>query len=176
MSDNLHFPFDQVAIGVTSDRLFQEACLEFNRSIGAQFIAEDEVLTVGRNVHGHRIENRARLAFAYNVWKGGLEHEVLQYLEGWSWHKLISGAHAGEPFLSHFGRHCETLGEMEVLSRGRMALQEVVTVMHSNPAIMDTRRYHYKILDTRRQLGAELKLIRRLTLEEAAQLREQLMR
>ena len=166
--------YDQVAIGCSSHHDMVRTIAEM-ASLGHTFTARDTVTARGRDHMSNKIENVAELAFSYNTWKDGLEHEVLHYLEGFNWHLILPESYQKRPFISHFGVHLKTLGEMDALTRGRKIMQEVVTTKHTNAAIACTRRYHYRILDTRAWLGAELKLIRRLTLEEGETLLHQLV-
>lgn len=157
------FKFDQLAI-VAMNETAQRNAMRI-----AQFPVRDTVTAVGCSDEGVYIKNVAELAFNYTLWPG-LEYEVLRYVEGWNWHmhKLKYLA------TSHFGIHVQTAEEVSAWKAyyGE-PLQEVVTIHHSNPACAN-RRYHYVILDARHNLGCELKIIRRLTLEEGALLEEEL--
>ncbi len=157
--------FDQLAV-VTADvdaLARQRALMEM---MGAQF-AEDVVEAVGCNVSGAFIHNTAHLLFDYQTWP--MEFELLCYVTGWNWHMLRQLA---LPTVSHFGVHIDSRAEMEVWRERSAVLQEVVTISHTNPEIASSRRYHYMILDL--PLGAQLKMIRRLSLVEAEDLEQEL--
>lgn len=153
--------FDQLAL-IASSNNARKAAME-----GAEFAVQDVVTARGVDAFGRRIVNKALLAFNYTLWP--CEYEVLQYIEGWNWHDNFMPPR-NTLTTSHFGVHVNTLDEVAVYRRnfGR-PLQEVVTIEHENSACAD-RRYHYIIFDTRPRFGCALKVIRRLTLEEAADL------
>ena len=153
--------FDQLAIVV--DSLTRQDALT---RLGAW--TADTVVTKGVDNAGHLIENRARLMFNYDQWP--MEYEVLLYEEGWNWHML--NPFQDSPYLSHYGQHVPAgaagYEAIESAKEQWPVLQESVTQSHTNPTIAESRRYRYVIFDTREHLGAELKLIQRLTIEEAA--------
>lgn len=105
------------------------------------------------------IYNAAELSFNYDAAPadGKLEFEVLNYKVGPNW--MAGRAQS----VSHLGMHV-TAEELE-LWRAKFAeheigvAQEVHTEAHSNPAIKDSRRYHYVIFATRAVLGVDLKFI-----------------
>ena len=154
--------FDQLAVAVANVlALAQQRRLM--EELGAQF-TEDLVEAVGRDAFGNLIQNTAHLLFDYQTWP--MEFELLCYVAGWNWHMLESQP---MPIVSHFGVHVDGEAEIEMW-RGRYpVLQEVVTISHTNPEIASSRRYHYVILDL--PLGAQLKLIRRLSIAEAVDLK-----
>lgn len=153
--------FDQVAL-VARNPLAQNRALSL-----AEFPVRDVVTAVGIDNKGQPIRNVAELAFNYTLLPSSMEFEVLRYVEGWAWHQLVGGR---ETDLSHFGIHVKTAEDVNYFrSRGRL-MQEVVTVNHTNPGCAE-RRYHYTILDCYAQMGCALKIIRRLTLQEAKDFR-----
>lgn len=130
-----------------------------NKIFGTEVWHDDEVVADGE-VFGYEASNRAALGFNYELMKGGLEFEVLNYLEGDNWVEAVN-QNIG---LTHLGMHVEDIDpwieKMEALEY--QIAQEVTTVSHTNPAIKDNRRYRYVIFDTRDDLGFDLKLIQRL--------------
>lgn len=159
------FKFDQLAV-VAMSELAQSNAMRI-----AEFTVRDTVTAVGYDDDGCRIRNVAELAFNYTLWPGGLEYEVLRYLDGWNWHGYKS--RNTNLTTSHFGIHVQTAEEVSAWKAYYgTPLQEVVTIHHSNPACAN-RRYHYVILDAVANLGCELKIIRRLTLEEGALMEEE---
>lgn len=156
--------FDQLAVVTDVNTLARQQCLM--EELGAQF-TEDVVEAVGCNASRAFIQNVAHLLFDYQTWP--MEFELLCYVTGWNWHMLRQLA---LPTVSHFGVHIDSRAEMEVWRERSAVLQEVVTISHTNPEIASSRRYHYMILDM--PLGAQLKLIRRLSLAEAADLEQEL--
>ena len=127
----------------------------------------DDVHATGvvRGVHG---ENHALLQFNYQGQTDGqygpdhlaikpLELEILHYSTGHNWMAKSPNT------VSHIGMHC-TENELDKFREyfsyhGIGIAQEVDTLAHTNPAIKDTRRYHYAIFDTREILGVDLKFI-----------------
>lgn len=160
---------DQVAV-VTNDA--DEAVKNFESVFGCKFTAQDTVTAIGLDATGELILNIASLRFAYDL--SGMEFEVLEYKAGWNWHAHWIGG--SRPRLSHWGVHVATESEIDAYRARYSVLQEVVTTKHTNPMIADSRRYHYTIFNTREELGAELKLIRRLSLQEAAEMRERFLK
>lgn len=160
---------DQIAI-VTPDMATHTKARHFFQMGGASFDAMDTVTAVGFDDEGKRIRNKAELSFTYNVWPNRLEHEVLTYIDGWNWHRL-DWLQCDCVHTSHFGMHLQDSGAIEEWKRNYKTLQEVVTIEHTNARCAD-RRYRYIILNTRAMIGAELKLIQRLTLEEGLRWRE----
>jgi hypothetical protein len=119
---------------------------------------EDVVVAEGE-VRGQKGTNQAGLSFNYQLMKGGVEFEVLNYQDGPNW---VSGY--PQPCLSHLGVHVDNLEEVRerLVANGYEIVQEVVTQSHTNPAIKDNRRYHYVIFGTAQDMGFDLKLIQRL--------------
>lgn len=157
--------FDQLAV-VVADAEALARQRDLMEELDAQF-TEDVVAAVGRDAFGNRIHNTAHLLFDYQTWP--MEFELLYYVAGWNWHMLKPRT---MPTVSHFGIHIDSRDEMEMWRGHSVVLQEVVTISHTNPEIASSRRYHYMILDL--PLGAQLKLIRRLSLAEAADLKQEL--
>src|SRR5579872_2020457 len=86
--------------------------------------------------------------------KSPLELEILHYSTGHNWMTKAPNT------VSHLGMHC-TEEELEsfreyFVYNGIGIAQEVHTQAHTNPAIKDSRRYHYVIFDTREILGVDL--------------------
>jgi hypothetical protein len=103
-------------------------------------------------------ENVAMLAFNYEASSAKpLELEVLNYTHGPNWMMRSPNT------VSHLGMHVteEELAEFDKTFKehGIKIAQEVFTDSHTNPAIKDSRRYHYRIYDTRRLLSVDLKFI-----------------
>lgn len=153
------FKFDQLALVAGS--MAQQRALT---RAGAW--TPDNVTTIGRNAVGKTIENKALLLFNYDLWP--CEYEVLFYMSGDNWHEQRPDL--PYPRLSHYGVHVKDAGEIDAAQKRWPVLQYSLTTAHSNPVIADSRRYKYVIFDTRAELGADLKLIQRLTLEESAAL------
>lgn len=150
---------EQIAIGTYDP----SALIEALSALGIDEWVHDEVEAAGF-VHGQPASNKAELHFNYQL---GFELEVLKYHHGLNWHQWLTqnGKHSPN-FLSHLGFHV-TREEMEsieakMLGLGFTKAQEVKTTSHTNPAIRDTRRYHYIVFNSRRRLGFDLKLIRRM--------------
>jgi hypothetical protein len=161
--------FDQLAV---QGRTRRAALLAMG---GWAFPVRDVVTAVGRDAAGQRIRNVAELAFCYDMWPGNLEYEVLFYREGWNWMESSWGNTVANVQLSHYGVHVGSRAEMDhITGQFYGILQEVVTVHHANPACAD-RRYHYRILDAEADLGCAVKLIRRLTLEQAEAVQKELL-
>lgn len=158
---------DQVAFASnTPERLRQK----LGRIFDLTEWSEDEVSADGF-VRGNAASNKADLAFNYELLKPGMEFEVLHYTEGKNW--LGDGRNVVNPFLSHLGIHVDDFEpyQTRLLTEGYSVVQQVKTASHTNPAIKDSRRYHYMIFETRFDLGFDIKLIKRLpvpTDEQAA--------
>lgn len=114
--------------------------------------------------------NEAQLNFNYQVDNGAkpLEFEILDYKRGLNWLGTIRDA-----TVSHFGMHCQESDLLEIeaimTKHGCKIAQDVRTVSHTNPAIKDTRRYHYVIFNTREILGTDLKFIVRRNIQPERQ-------
>lgn len=138
----------------------------------ATFPIRDVVTTIGQDYRGNSIQNTAELSFNYTLFPGNLEFEILFYrpIPGdWNW--LEEFSNKDEITTSHFGIHVDTVAAVNFYrAQFPRVWMDVVTVQHENPACRD-RRYQYLILDACEQIGCALKIIRRVTLEEAAQLR-----
>jgi len=115
-------------------------------------------------VYGEGTCNSAELNFNYQLCVGGLEFEVLAY-EGFD--NWLDAASQHPNCFSHVGVHTEDINawKRRMDQLGFEIAQEVVTQGHTNPAIKDSRRYHYVIFDTLSKLGFFLKLIQRLPYE-----------
>jgi hypothetical protein len=132
--------------------------------------ADDHVVANGR-VFGQDARNNADLAFNYQLMGKGLEFEILHYppsKDNPNWlEKTGNGTNCGvQAGFSHLGMHVDDNAMRFFLERAQAMgigiAQEVYTESHTNPAIKDSRRYHYVILDTRVLFGFDLKLIERL--------------
>lgn len=153
----MKFKIEQIAICPPTAK----KAIDFLRDIGLEQWVTDRVAAVG-TVDGDPAENVANLAFNYDAASpdGRLEFEVLEYTEGANWMDR-------RPFsVSHLGMHC-TAEELvqwkqKMAEHGVAIAQEVKTQSHTNPAIADSRRYHYTIFSTRYILGVDLKFIVRL--------------
>lgn len=148
-------PFDQIAFACKN---------RSHQALAASLMAgdwiEDEVLAEGF-VHGKASMNRAHLMFNYD---GPVEHELLCYLSGDNWVRYIDFG-VGERFvLSHLGWHVEDADKAsELLLPMFKVAQEVVTLSHTNPYLIEQRRtYRYIIHDSRASLGFDIKLIERI--------------
>lgn len=169
----MRFQIEQIALCPKDP----EAAIELLEALGAEFGARDHVVAAGE-VFGDKGHNEADLAFDYQL--GGnkialqdgvahfkLETEVLCYNSGPNWMDLRPDADPHR--VSHLGMHV-TEEELESYrkffkERGIGVAQEVKTQGHTNPAIADSRRYHYTIFDTHAILGVDLKFIVRLNVD-----------
>lgn len=131
---------------------------------------EDQVTTKGflldEDGKDMAIENTANLSFNYS---GGIEFEVLQYIDGPNWleERCKPIPNAPWPVLSHIGMHCtdkELEHWMVVMSAANVQiLQDVTTISHTNPFLLETgRQYRYVIFGTEELLGFDFKLIVRI--------------
>jgi hypothetical protein len=153
--NNLSFRIEQIAIAPKNSK----AAIALLAALGLTDWVKDTVSARGevRGVDG--AYNAAELSFNYQAAPddGKLEFEVLDYKVGPNW--LAGKAQS----VSHLGMHCtdEELEEWrKVFEQHKIGVaQEVKTEAHSNPAIKDSRRYHYVIFDTRHILGVDLKFI-----------------
>lgn len=165
----MNLKIDQIAVACSREIDRQEAL-----SVGG-FTVFDRVTAVGYVGYGSTrayTKNIADLAFNYTMIPG-VEYEVLRYVSGLNW--IVARSRSQNVQASHFGIHVSSHEEMEHYRsqyKGDV-LQEVVTIAHDNPACAE-RRYHYLILDAYHQFGCALKVIRRLTLDEGAALRNKL--
>lgn len=152
----MNFKIEQIAIAPKNSK----AAKALLAAIGLSAWVMDTVSARG-TVKGNagEIYNAAELSFNYDAASddGKLEFEVLDYKVGPNW--LQGRAQS----VSHLGMHCteDELAEWrKVFAAHNVAVaQEVFTEAHSNPAIKDSRRYHYVIFDTRPLLGVDLKFI-----------------
>lgn len=184
---NLSFPLvvDQVAVVVRPELL--DAAKAFYGAMGHTEWAMDSNKAVG-TVFGQHSRVEGELHFSYsalNLKPGldtkGLEFEILVYnpanltpVEGLpydNWHShRARKENTSEPGmqLSHFGFHLPSEDALEevkavMLAAGFEIAQEVRTVEHSNPFLVETgRKYHYLIFHSRQVLGADLKFIARV--------------
>jgi len=148
---SLKFRIEQVAL-CPNDPVAARELLE---AMGIGPWTDDTVAATG-TVGGWAASNTANLAFNYSAMSGN-ELELLYYTRGDNW----MAGHEGR--VSHIGMHCteeELTQWTEFFSaRNIPVAQEVRTDSHTNPAIKDSRRYHYVIFDTRAILGVDVKFI-----------------
>lgn len=129
-------------------------------ALGLSAWVEDTVAARGTVIDKpYTVYNVANLSFNYEAApdNGKLELEILDYKIGDHW--MARRAQS----VSHLGMHC-TEEELDGFKAKFAELkipvaQEVNTEAHSNPAIKDSRRYHYCIFATRNILGVDLKFI-----------------
>ena len=158
----MQFKIEQIAIR-PENRERARALLE---KIGLAAWIDDKAAAAG-SVRGDLARNVADLSFCYDGEPAKpLELELINYEYGRNWLPL------GASIVSHVGMHC-TLAELAewralFASEGIEPVQEVTTTSHSNPAIAQSRRYHYCIFGTREILGLDLKFIVRLDSGAAA--------
>jgi hypothetical protein len=152
----MKFFIEQIAICPSNPR----AAKELLEAIGAESWAEDTVVAEG-TVYREPAGNIANLSFNYDLGPvdSKLEFEVLHYTDGVAWTQDEDRVNS----VSHLGMHC-TAAELVLwrgffAKRGIKVAQEVLTAVHTNPAIKDSRRYHYVIFDTKDILGVDLKFI-----------------
>ncbi len=130
---------------------------ELLAAIGAVNWVDDHVTAVGR-VMGAEATNEADLAFNYGLGAGILELEILSYTDGRNWMEF------NPPSVSHIGMHCDDANLVKwrefFAERGILVAQEVETVKHTNPILVESgRHYQYVIFNTRPILGLDLKFI-----------------
>lgn len=143
---------EQVAICAKNPEKLKEAL----KLIGVNEWAEDHVTTEGF-VWDRLHRTEANLNFNYQL--GPFEFELLHYgREDDNW---LGAQQSG---LSHLGLHVPDIDEAvaPLIEAGYTIAQDVKTIRHTNPAIKDSRRYRYVIMDTVREFGFYLKLIQRL--------------
>lgn len=148
------FPIEQIAFVGRPEML---TMLKF---LGAHEWHHDTVTTRARVFDSGIFEQEALLAFNYQLIPGK-ELEVIRYTRGENF-LSESGTLGG---LSHLGLHVDDMDKSTQMLRDQLGevriIQEAVTVRHTNPNIKDTRRYRYRIFDTRNTLGFFLKFIQR---------------
>jgi hypothetical protein len=154
----MELKIEQIAFHVADVRTTVEAY----RELGFDSWVFDTVEASGI-IRGRDGSNVAELAFNYDIIPGK-ELELICYKKGPNWladHKAFN--------LSHMGMHCDADQMFKIRKEldGMRAypIQEVWTTAHTNPAIRTSRRYHYLIFDSRKLLGFDLKLIRRIPCE-----------
>lgn len=154
----MNINIEQVAIAVGDI----EERLRYYEAMGHEFV-RDEVVAHGE-VYGQKMVggNIAYLAFNYTIIPGK-ELELIEYMDGDNW--LAHSGRAHRPSMSHMGMHVESIADwVEENDPPWGIAQEVRTVSHTNPAVVEAgRRYHYLIWDSRDDLGFDLKLIERLS-------------
>jgi len=150
---------EQIAITTRDTEKTKELLGEI---FGAEFIT-DEVEAVG-TVFGTPTQNKAELNFSYQL--GKFEFEILKYKEGDNWVER-NGQEYG---MTHLGLHVDDIEawKRKMSGLGFIIAQEVKTINHTNHVIKGKRLYHYVIFDTREVLGFDLKLIKRLEVEDGS--------
>ena len=128
--------------------------------LGADEWSVDLVAASG-TVFNDPVKNEARLNFNYQL--GPFEFELIKYERGNNWLNY-KGYKTGT--LSHLGFHIEDPDKFETVYENLKATfsiaQEVRTTAHTNPEIMNSRRYRYVIFDSHKEMGFDLKIIQRL--------------
>lgn len=156
-SPALAFKIEQIAINPKNPK----AARKLLALLGLDLWVDDVVAASGHVFEGEeKIYNVANLAFNYQasvVDAKPLELEILDYKIGDNW--MARRAQS----VSHLGMHCtedELTAWRAKFAENKIGVaQEVFTEAHSNPAIKDSRRYHYVVFDTRAVLGTDLKFI-----------------
>ena len=179
---NLPFPVvvDQIAFLVSQEAL--PMVKTFMGALGHTEWAQDRNVATG-TVFGNPTIVTGELNFSYSYVHvkptdegRGVEFELLTYDEPSNqnndWHHTRA-AMTGVPLppckLSHLGFHLPNDEALELVKQklvgeaGIRIAQEVHTVSHTNPFLLEQgRKYHYLILDTEPILGADLKFIARI--------------
>lgn len=129
--------------------------------LGAKEWSHDVVTTLARVGNDAPAEQQAILHFNYEVIPGK-ELELIHYTSGTNWLERAK-ARSG---LSHMGMHVNSIDGASIMLYNAVGkeleiAQEAVTMSHTNPIIKDTRRYRYRIFNTRKLLGFDLKFIER---------------
>ena len=153
----LQFKIEQIAICPKHPK----AARALLAALGLDIWVEDVVAASGTVFEGKdKVYNVANLAFNYQGTPDAgqpLELEILDYKIGDNW--MARRAQS----VSHLGMHCtedELAGWRAKFAENKIGVaQEVFTEAHSNPAIKDSRRYHYVVFNTRDVLGVDLKFI-----------------
>ena len=163
MKKPLKFSIEQIAINPRNPFLARELLI----AIGLANWVDDTVIAKGF-VFGHPGSSVANLAFNYEAFSGK-EFEILNYVEGENWLEDCVEQRAGS--VSHLGMHCtaEELFEWREFFKARNipVAQEVVTVDHTNPFLIENgRKFNYVIFDTKSILGVDLKFIVRIEREQ----------
>ncbi len=163
------FPkFDQIAFYVPD----MDAAKRAYRALGCDTWVDDMVTAQGKigvvkDSRKHPTEvNVAHLAFNYQL---GIELELIQYKAGNNWHQVggrVDEANScAHPFASHMSWHTEDIAveHSAFESKGLHVIQDVVTLSHTNPHLVESgRKYRYIIFDSRNLIGFDLKLIQRV--------------
>jgi hypothetical protein len=134
------------------------------RKLGLTEWTYDTVVADGV-VYGQPCRNVADLAFNYQA--GPFELELLKYrgTAANNWHTYREHANPNKFLFSHKGLHVEDVdvAAQPYLAQGIEVAQDVTTVGHTNPYLLQKgRHYRYLVLDTRQLLGFDVKLISRL--------------
>jgi hypothetical protein len=154
----VQFKIEQLALKMNPR--YEAQAQELLTLLGITDWVEDHVTAQGSvfEFRGTVQQNQAHLRFNYTALDQCRELELLRYEKGHNWLESIPGA-----TVSHLGMHCseQDLSEWHraLLAIGIVPVQEVWTTEHTNPAIADSRRYHYCIYGTRHLIGTDLKFI-----------------
>lgn len=111
-------------------------------------------------------ENKALLSFNYDL---GIEFELIRYIDGDNWHqqagRINRDGSCERPFSSHMSYHVEDVDAARrvVAAAGFDVAQEVQTIGHTNPYLIEKgRKFHYVVFNSRHLLGWDIKLIKRI--------------
>lgn len=139
----MELKIDQIAIYV-GDR--DKAVEDFNQVFGLEKWVKDEVES---DVFDYN------LAFNYSFLEGGIEFELIENVEGTSYHNDLES-----PCISHFGMHVKNLDKTVEYFKmlGFKEMQTVNTKKHTGTDNL----YKYTFMDTKNLLGYPLKLIKRV--------------
>jgi hypothetical protein len=155
-----HIKFEQIAIAVANS----EAAEQWKKDAGLDNSEwSSDVVVAEGYVQGFSepCVNTAHLQFCYD---NGMELELIYYVEGHNYLEHCMNYNHGmvPPFVSHIGSHVDSIEE-EKQKLGFPVLQEVTTISHTNPFLVNNKRqYKYCIFDTMGNLGFNLKLIERI--------------
>lgn len=148
----LNMKIDQIAFAAYNDE--DERLIKSLLGLSDAKWVEDVVVATGL-VAGEEGTNTAKLLFNYDY---GVEIEILRYTEGPNYlhEQSIPAGH-----ICHVGMHYT--GEGEVPTFGHDIIQQVETVSHTNPFLLEQgRKYRYTIYNTMQQFGRNFKVIERL--------------
>lgn len=144
---------DQIAFLARTDE--DEHLIKYRLGLlDAEWI-EDVVVAQGI-VNGELGKNTAKLLFNEDL---GIQVEILRYTDGPNYTQHLK---AGE--ICHIGIHATFDEPLPPFAVGAKEVQEVETISHTNPFLIETgRRYAYAVYDTRKTFGVHFKVIRRIT-------------
>ena len=137
---------DQIAIAIREPKGFEELKEKFGlKEWTDDIVTSLSIIGDPKNGHAKAVTNKAHLRFNYEL---GIELEVLQYLEGESFHDN-NPMNQSRFFFSHIGIHVDDAEPMPDLDLP--LLQETFTREHTNKFFTDPqsrgygRKYHYRI-------------------------------